>query len=421
MKQTRPKPDPEGEGNIVPLPAPNRLGRIPMPENAPPQTQRQRFRVVPFENTGGSKAWRVQGMKRDGSYVRQNFSDYAMAQARQIELEAEYLQRRPEDATIRATKLSDTQLRIAESAFLRLAKDDEMLLAVDHWLKHGRNQPAAVEAPRLDDAVQQFKDWLAATPELRPQTKAGLRIRVTTFANSVGNHRVNEITPEILDTYLQNRKVSPLTRNNDKRALSRFFKWCIDRKRRWMTSNPAREVTVTLPEKAPPSILSVEQCRKLLRAAMQHKDGRLAPYVSIGLFAGLRPFELTRLNWDQINLADGEIRLDGTQTKTRVSRVVAICPTLKAWLLAHKGKPVYPPNWLKDFRAVRALAGITAWPSDVARHTAVSHYFRLTGSYGRTAEAFGNSESIIKKHYQGRVSSADTNEFYALTPKGVSK
>jgi hypothetical protein len=53
---------------------------------------------------------------------------------------------------------------------------------------------------------------------------------------------------------------------------------------------------------------------------------------------------------------------------------------------------------------------------DVLRHTAISHYFRATGSYGRTAEQFGNSESIIKKHYQSRVSSKDTKRFYALRP-----
>ena len=56
------------------------------------------------------------------------------------------------------------------------------------------------------------------------------------------------------------------------------------------------------------------------------------------------------------------------------------------------------------------------WVPDVLRHTAISYYFRATGSYGRTAEQFGNSESIIKKHYQSRVSSKDTKRFYALRP-----
>ena len=50
------------------------------------------------------------------------------------------------------------------------------------------------------------------------------------------------------------------------------------------------------------------------------------------------------------------------------------------------------------------------------RHTAVSHFFRATGSYGRTAEQFGNSETIIKNHYQGRVSSDEAERFYQLLP-----
>ena len=61
------------------------------------------------------------------------------------------------------------------------------------------------------------------------------------------------------------------------------------------------------------------------------------------------------------------------------------------------------------------------WVPDVLRHTAISHYFRATGSYGRTAEQFGNSESIIKKHYQSRVSSKDTKRFYALRPSRPSQ
>jgi len=47
------------------------------------------------------------------------------------------------------------------------------------------------------------------------------------------------------------------------------------------------------------------------------------------------------------------------------------------------------------------LAGITDWPHDVMRHTAISHYFRLTGSYGRSAEMFGNSEASSRRTTKG--------------------
>jgi hypothetical protein len=55
------------------------------------------------------------------------------------------------------------------------------------------------------------------------------------------------------------------------------------------------------------------------------------------------------------------------------------------------------------------------------RHTAISCYFRQTGSFGLTAEYFGNSEAIIKAHYKGRVTSEDAQAFYALAPTQYNK
>jgi len=172
------------------------------------------------------------------------------------------------------------------------------------------------------------------------------------------------------------------------------------------------------------SILPVKDCRRLLKAA---GPAGLAPYVAVCLFGGVRPAETARLKWDAVNLKDREIRLEANQVKTgrrtQRGRTVAICDTLYAWLKVHKDKAFYPANWRKKFDAVRKRAKIKEWPHDVMRHTAISHYFRKTGSYGRAAEQFGNSEAIIKKNYQGRVTSEDTNKFYALRPakKGASK
>ncbi len=83
----------------------------------------------------------------------------------------------------------------------------------------------------------------------------------------------------------------------------------------------------------------------------------------------------------------------------------------------YKGREIFPANWLNDFRAVRQMADVKGWPTDVVQHPAVSHFFRLTGSHGRTAEQFGNSESIIKLYYQDHESSEDTKRFYRLKPQ----
>jgi site-specific recombinase XerC len=388
-----------------------------------------RFKVVLYENRTGSKSWRVAGIKRDGSRVRENYADPKEAHLRQVELEGEFHARETE-TILRATRLTDTQVHLAELAFARLSDDADLPRAVDNWLKHGK-QHAVAESPRIDEAVEKFKSWLDGESEenghghctLREHSRHGLRIRVGIFANSIGNLRVNDLTPDIVENFLGNLKVSPVTRDNYRRAVSRFFSWCIERPRRWTVVNPCREIRIDKGERPPPAVLSLKDCKALLMAAEKEN---LAPYVTVCLFGGLRPFEASRLTWEAVNLKDREIRLETTQTKTGQARIVTICDTLLAWLKAHQGKEFFPSNWRKAFDSVKVAAGfgtideehprLRPWPVDVMRHTAISHYFRKTGSYGQTAEQFGNSEAIIKSHYQGRVSSADTKHFYALRP-----
>jgi integrase len=247
------------------------------------------------------------------------------------------------------------------------------------------------------------------------------------FASSIPNAKVADITPEVIENYLDTRRIEPESRDNDKRAISRFFSWCIERPRRWITHNPAREVKVARPEKRPPAILSVQQSERLLRTAEEFEYGKVAPYVALCLIGGLRPTEAQRLTWEQVNLTDAEIRLEGSQTKTGKPRVVTIHPTLKEWLMAYRDFPLCPSSWRKRFDALRIKAGfgtpcsggsgLEPWPPDVMRHTAISHAFRECGSYGLVAERFGNSEAIIKCYYQGRVSSADTKCFYSIKPR----
>jgi len=403
--------------NIIPLAV--------QPKAARPSPLRQRFKIQPFANPRtGSQSWRVMGMKRDGSRVRENFTDQQAAECRQVELTTEWLARHT-DTTVRATKLTDTQLKLAETAFIRLDADQDLILAVEHWLKHGR-QHAVAESPRLDDAFELYGKWLATESKLRELSRANLRRRVNVFVNSVPNMRVSDITPETIEGFLAKRTVSGATKDNDRRAISGFISWCMDRKRRWIAVNPCSAVRVEQGEKAPPAILTLDQCKMILKRAETFKAGRLAPFVAVCLFGGLRPFETKRLTWQAVNLADGEIRLEGNQTKTGKPRVVAICDTLRTWLKAHEGKPFFPSNWRRDFDAVKQAIGygtgtdqnpeLKPWIDDIMRHTAISHYFRKTGSYGQTAEQFGNSEAIIKQHYQSRVSSEDTEKFYAIKP-----
>lgn len=379
---------------------------------------RQRFRVLPYTNPRtGSLSWRVYGIKRDGTMIRENHPDPEAARQRHLQLEAEFHNTDTTQRTgLRATRLSDDALRVAETALARLDRTEDLLVAVDYWIRHGRKEQVS-ESPRLDDACTQFLEWLVTTPTLREASKQALRWRVRMFANRTENLRVADIRPETVEKFIEAQDVSPRAKINFKRAISRFMAWCLERPRRWANANPCAVVKIEIRNDAPPpAILSVEQCKTLLETAETHKDGALVPYVALCLFAGLRPTEARRLTWEAINLKDGEIRLEATASKTKRPRVVTIHATLKRWLSAYRDRDILPTNWLRMFQGLIAEADLRPWQLDIMRHTAISHYFRSCGSYGRTAEQFGNSEKIIKDHYQGRVSTQDTKEFYAIQP-----
>ena len=395
---------------------------------------KQRFKILQFINPRtNTTSWRVSGIKRNGERIRENYADPQEAQLRYTELEGEFHAANG-TAALRATRLTDEQVAIAEAGFKRLEQDQDLLTAIDHWLRTGK--PTAVkESPRLDDAFAQFKSWLEGTTELRETTKRHLRNCVKLFVNGVGNLRVTDVLPEHIEHYLAHRDVSANTKDANCRAVSSFFTWCMKGKRHWCVNNPCYAVEIdgrTSDADHEPEVLAVAECERLLRAAETFEGGTLVPYVALCLFGGLRPTEATRVNWEQVNLNDGEIRLKGTQTKTGKGRIVVICRTLKAWLNQYrKAGEIYRAKYDVDLKKLRASVGygtktedqpdLKPWVPDVLRHTAISHYFRLTGRYGRTAEQFGNSEGIIKKHYQARVTSAETKQFYALRPQQVSK
>lgn len=409
--------------------------QLTIKSNAKRQTRKadHRFSIIEFLNSSGTNSFRVGGYKRDGTRIRENYADEAKARARQIELETEWLMGQA-TMEVQATKLTREQISLAESAFIRLGPDRnaELTLAVEHWLRQGR-ETSVSDSPRLDEAADAFCVWLRQTDTLRSRTKSKLRIRLNLFRNSVANLRVSDIGPDVIEKFLSDRKqVSQLTKIGDREAVSRFFSWCADRPRRWVRINPCSEVRLEKRHKEiPPALLTLSECRKLLRKAETHREGMLAPYVAVCLFGGLRPAEVQRLSWDNVNLVDGEIRVEAQSTKTKQPRVVSIGKTLRAWLEAYKGKAFKPSNIRRDLDVLKQAAGYTGrvgkecdglkpWPPDVLRHTAISHYFRQFGSYGLAAEWAGNSEQIIKRHYQGRVSSEDTKKFYALMPRRKS-
>jgi integrase len=377
------------------------------------------FRIVEFIRPRTNEvSWRVTGTLR-GLRIRENFPSRTQAEARRLELDQERLgQQSPE--VLRATWLTAEQLRAAEAAFYRIPEPAELGKAVEWWQKKGRAHANALAASgriKLDDAVTAFGRWIDSAVDLRPETRRNLRTRIRIFSGEIGNVPLDEITRDDIKGWLAKRAkaVSPVTANNDRRIISQFFNWCSAEDQRYLLENPCRAIKVAIPDKGPPEIYSVREVMRILVAARRFRGGRFLKGVVLGLFGGMRPFEASRFRDQQI--VNGQTRVESVQSKTGRPRTIDIDPVLAAWLReCPPGTVIAPKDSGRLWGELKRKARLPRWIPDGLRHTAISHYFRRSGSYGLTAEWAGNSESVIREHYQARTTAAESEAFWRLFP-----
>ncbi len=176
-----------------------------------------------------------------------------------------------------------------------------------------------------------------------------------------------------------------------------------------------------------------DEVPRAVRQELVMDTSHLAPYIAIAAFAGIRPTEVTRLKWGDINLEDGCISVRRAASKTGGTRHVELHPTLRAWL-EPLNPASHPPGALlfragaqltRRLRAVRRRAGFDAsnpWPEDVLRHSYASYYLKAGGGLERLQLNMGHSSTaLIYARYcnMSGLTREMAAEWWGLTPRVV--
>ena len=219
------------------------------------------------------------------------------------------------------------------------------------------------------------------------------------------------------------------TKDNIRRYFSAFFGFCFRQGYIEKDENPLRRMKGKRTRKDP-EVLTVDEARKLLETA-EETDIGIVGIIALKVFGGLRPEEANLITPEDIDWQNGEILIKKHISKTRRSRTYDLITPLKEWLRAY---PVLDRvNLRKRFEQLRIKAGFSIskedksgkrWASDVCRHTAITmRLAREKYAYGYCAALFGNSEQVIKDHYQSfaRPRQEEVDKFYAILPKGNSQ
>ncbi|MBE2216407.1 MAG: tyrosine-type recombinase/integrase [Opitutaceae bacterium] len=190
------------------------------------------------------------------------------------------------------------------------------------------------------------------------------------------------------------------------------------------------------------NILSVDESRRLLNAALESGDTGMLATVVLRLFCGIRTAEVCKLDWSEVHWLDAKpyVHIPAGKAKKRRIRHVDIPENACAWL-----KLCNPPakgaivpgsgNARKDskaycarFQSITKAAGIgrenakggweSEWESNDTRHSFGSYHYALHGDALKTAAQMGHkgSDDVLFAHYRQLVREEAAAEFFGILP-----
>jgi integrase/recombinase XerD len=251
----------------------------------------------------------------------------------------------------------------------------------------------------------------------RPTYVNTLRQYLNQFAKGRENVPVNRITEREIQKWFADRNEKPVTRAANLGRLSALFGVCW--RRGYIAENPIHKIEKPYVDRRAPSILTLRQCAKLLVFARRQNPNLLA-WLSLALLAGVRPEECLKLDWSNIDLARGELRVDAAASKVRTRRLVRLSPACRAWLWLAKQMGATLPKGDSTHRRyvkhMRRILGFKSWPQDILRHTAASYLLARHQDAGKVAMMLGNSADILNQHYKELVPLEKGVRFSSLLP-----
>jgi integrase len=133
---------------------------------------------------------------------------------------------------------------------------------------------------------------------------------------------------------------------------------------------------------------------------------------------------LLRLQWEDIDLAEGHILIRAEVAKNRRRRIIDIAPNLAAWLKTHKadGAVTSQTNLRTRLRAIRTAAGISQWKQDVMRHSFASYWLAVHGDINKLTLMMGHTTAtMLWKHYHKAAKRVDAEKYWKITPPARRK
>ncbi|VGO15723.1 Tyrosine recombinase XerC [Pontiella desulfatans] len=289
--------------------------------------------------------------------------------------------------------------------------------------------------------------------ELRERSYKECVQHLSKYGGSEGHLAIDTISATDIDTWLDNQNFGATSRDNHRRYISGFFNWCLDQGK--ITANPVLRTRKIKKVTHTPEIYSTKDVKtifgactafitepgtdgngKKVRIRKVKLEGKmvvpdkttLIPYMALAFFAGIRPNEITRLRWKDIDLQLDEIHVNADTSKTSTARIVHISANLKKWLIPYRGDDdalvfPYSDTVLRSWRRAIFKDLDVKYIQDGARHSFATYYLALN-SMDDTIQELGHTDTkMLFKHYRGLAKNRknQAREYFKIAPAKEAK
>ncbi|MGH7800985.1 MAG: tyrosine-type recombinase/integrase [Thermodesulfobacteriota bacterium] len=285
----------------------------------------------------------------------------------------------------------------------------EMLKKIEQKVKLGQYDMLDAEIPTLLEFSKTYIVHVRDTIQIRSwyRYEYGLRRLIELY----GDKKLSEITPKDVDDYktLRLRDAKPATVNREIATLRQIFNLA-KRWNKFFGENPV-SISKLLPEhNQKERILSYEEETKLFSLG----NPCLRAIIITALNTGMRKTEILTLKWFNVELENGVITIDQTNTKTKKTRRIPINSTMRKLLreqklrcggsehvfLSQAGTPYKFHDSLKGaFERTCKKAGITGLRFHDLRHTAATRMIEAGASIVAVSKILGHSDIKMTMRY----------------------
>lgn len=302
---------------------------------------------------------------------------------------------------IDASDLSRLFIEFTEGAELPHGTRQGIIWAIRRTIQQGLDRLMQAEpAVTFGQAVRESVD---ARRHRRPSTVADLKSftqRMLRF-RKMANRPLKEISVEECRELL-NEVFGHSAHSYHKAKMIMHSVFHYGQKRKWCEENPVKVI------ESPPiieeriSILTTKQINALVKVCRQKDFRCMEAAIYLMLWCGIRPGEVRRLRWMDIDPKEKVVYIEGSNSKTGGARAIPLRGEAMKLCLSKNRKDEYiaPRNWNRLWKRLRMRAGLHHWQQDALRHTFASFHLKHFHNLHQLQEEMGHRDSnLLRTRY----------------------